>query len=74
MTLRVPVNHPDRAATLDHFITGSRAVVSDVGADVAQIIATFCKEGDSAVIFYTEQFADFAASDMAKLAVPSSQL
>jgi histidinol dehydrogenase len=74
MTLRVPVNHPDRAATLDHFITGSRAVVSDVGADVAQIIATIRKEGDAALLRYTEQFDHFAASDMAKLAVPSSQL
>ena len=51
MTLRIPLNHPDRAATLDHFITDSRAVVSDVGADVAQIITTIRKEGDACLTF-----------------------
>ena len=74
MTLRIPLNHPDRAATLDHFITGSRAVVSDVGTDVAHIIATIRKEGDAALLRYTEQFDHFAVSDMAKLSVSSGQL
>jgi histidinol dehydrogenase len=59
---------------LDHFISSSREVVSDVSADVAQIIATIRKEGDKALLQYTKAFDHFSADDMTALSVPSSQL
>ncbi len=74
MTLRVPLNHPNRSMVLDHFISSSREVVSDVSADVAQIIATIRKEGDKALLQYTKAFDHFSADDMTALSVPSSQL
>ncbi|MGB2323014.1 MAG: histidinol dehydrogenase [Candidatus Puniceispirillales bacterium] len=74
MTLRVPLNHPDRSTVLDHFISSSREVVSDVSADVAQIIATIRKEGDKALLQYTKAFDHFPADDMTALSVSSGQL
>lgn len=74
MTLRVPLNHPDRLTVLDHFISSSREVVSDVSADVAQIIATIRKEGDKALLQYTKAFDHFPADDMTALSVSSGQL
>ncbi|MGB1035602.1 MAG: histidinol dehydrogenase [Candidatus Puniceispirillales bacterium] len=74
MTLRVPLNHPDRSTVLDHFISSSREVVSDVSADVAQIIATIRKEGDKALLQYTKAFDHFPADDMTALSMSSGQL
>lgn len=74
MTLRVPLNHPDRLAKLDHFISHSREVVSDVSADVEKIIATIRAEGDTALMRYTEQFDHFAVNEMAKLSVSPDRM
>ena len=74
MTLRVPLNHPDRAAALDHFINLSRDVVSDVGADVANIISTIRAEGDTALLRYTDQFDHFAVANVVDLSISPERL
>ena len=73
MTLRVPLNHPDRSTVLDHFVQARVGLCPML----VQIWPDYChypQEGDKALLQYAKAFDHFPADDMTALSVSSGQL
>ena len=74
MTFRIPLHDPERLTAIEHLITSSREVVSDVDSDVAAIISQVRAQGDSAILKLTQTFDHHNAASMADLNLPASRL
>jgi len=74
MTFRIPLHDPERLTAIEHLITSSREVVSDVDSDVAAIISQVRAQGDSAILKLTQTFDHHSAASMADLNLPASRL
>ena len=74
MIRRLTTRAADFAATLDALLTVDEATDAAIESAVTEIIVRVRREGDAAVLDYTQRFDGLAAAAMAELALPPAAL